>query len=295
MNYSRLLCPSCKAELTCGDAFQCRKCNIVYSVYNGIPIMLGSKGRGEKDQERDQNVAVEKEFYEDMFGNLKGLEDGHCIVYGYEEIYELMKSVERGTVIEPGCGAGHHGVNLSKMGFKVTSIDLSLNGLAAAKALAEHEKQDISFVCGDIMNLPFADNEFETCFCSLVLHHFNNLDNVIKELTRVTRKQFISFEVNALDPVTFLRFNIMNPVFGIRNIVKNQRALFPNNLIKILKDYQFDIVRLTFEDAHEYLGRYPNSLKAKMIHTYQAIMKMFPGRYSKNKFLLYAKKNEQTP
>lgn len=247
----------------------------------------------EKDKtHRDQDLTIEREFYEKMFSGLTGPDDGHCIVYGQERLYDFMDDVERGTLLEAGCGGGHHGVNLSRRGFDVTSVDLTLSGVRAAKKLAEQEHQRIRYACSDIKHLPFEDKQFDICFCSLILHHFVSLDNLIKELTRVTRTYFVAFEVNALDPISFVRFNLINPTFGIANISKNQRALFPGRLKTLLHQDGFTEFHLKYDDMHEYLGRAPESTKARLILAYQQLMRILPERYSSNKFLLRARRSE---
>jgi SAM-dependent methyltransferase len=285
-DFSKLHCPICKNSLNITSDLKCSKCNITYRVKDGIPVMLPDL----ESVDNEQNLAVEKEFYENMFSDLKGLDDGHCIMYGHERIYNFMNGIEKGSVLEVGCGGGHHSVNLAQRGFDVTAIDISLNGLRAAKKLAEHEGQDIQFICGDIKRLPFADKDFDICFCSLILHHFKSLDNILKELSRVTKKYFIAFEVNALDPISFVRFNVLNPLIGVKNISKNQRALFPEKLGDILTKNGFKDIRIKYEDIHDYLGKEPDSMKAKMILAYQKVMKLFPDKFSQNKFLLSARK-----
>ncbi len=287
-DYMKLHCPNCRSGLTSasGNGLHCLKCNLTYPVKDGIPILLPDL----ESVDSEQDLAIEKDFYENMFSDVKGLEDGHCIVYGHERIYNFMDNIEKGSVLEVGCGGGHHSVNLAKRGFKVTSIDLSWNGLRSAKKLTEHEGKDIQFLCGDIKRLPFVDKEFDICFCSLILHHFTAQDNIVKELSRVTKKYFIAFEVNALDPISFVRFNVLNPLFGIKNISKNQRALFPGKLGDILTKNGFKDIKIKYEDIHDYLGKAPDSMKAKMILTYRKVMKLFPEKYSQNKFLLRAER-----
>jgi ubiquinone/menaquinone biosynthesis C-methylase UbiE len=285
-NNTKMFCPNCRKGLTTApdNIFHCAGCNATYPVQDGIPILLPNM----ESVDKEQDLMIEKEFYENMFSDVQGFDDGHCIVYGHERIYDFMEGVEKGSVLEVGCGGGHHSVNLSKRGFQVTSIDISLNALHAAKKLAKHEGQDIQFICGDIKRLPFADKEFDICFCSLILHHFKSLDNILKELSRVTKKQFIAFEVNALDPISYLRFNVMNPLFGVKNISKNQRALLPGELSRILASNGFKDIKIKYEDIHDNLGKSPDSRKAKMIMAYQKFMKLFPEKYSQNKFLLKA-------
>jgi len=281
-----LYCPACKQGLlnAADEGLYCAVCRTTYPVKDGIPMLLTST----EHTDREQDLQVEKEFYENMFSDLKGFDDGHCIVYGHDRIYEFMDTVEKGTVLEVGCGGGHHSVNLSKRGFTVTSIDISLNGLRAAKKLAEHEGQAVKFLCGDIKRLPFADKQFDICFCSLILHHFTGLDNIMQELSRVTKKYFIAFEVNALDPISYVRFNILNPIFGVKNISRNQRALFPRKLGELLSANGFREIRVQYEDIHDQLGKAPDSTRSKMILAYQKFMKVFPERYSQNKFLMRA-------
>jgi SAM-dependent methyltransferase len=285
-DFTILRCPACKQTVTGEKDLHCAECRINYPVKDGIPIFLN----GMKSADHEQDLNEEKTFYEEMFSNLKGYTDGHCIVYGRERIYARFDNLERGTVIEVGCGGGHHTVALTKKGFDVTAIDLSENGLRAAKRLAEHEKQNVLFVCGDIKRLPFDDNQFDICFCSLILHHFISLDHIIRELTRVTRKYFVAYEVNALDPISFTRFNVINPMFGIRGISKNQRAIFPDRLRRTLLENGFRRVSIAYDDVHDYLGKAPDSTKAKMILLYQKIMNIFPEQYSRNKFHLLAEK-----
>lgn len=279
-------CPICKGQLSFNTELRCPDCAIDYPIVDGIPVLLLDTNT----PNMEQNVQKEKDFYENMFANLSGFEDGHCIVYGHDKIYKFMEEIERGTIIEVGCGGGHHSVNLSQRGFKVTAIDLSLNGLRAAKKLAEHEGEEIAFLCGDIKQLPFEDREFDICFCSLVLHHFIRFNELLQELTRVTKRCFVAFEVNALDPMTYFRFNVLNPLFGLQNISSNQRAIFPERLKRVLLQNGFRTTSIKYEDMHEYLGKAPDSTEAKIIASYQMIMKLFPKRYSSNKFLLRAER-----
>jgi SAM-dependent methyltransferase len=256
---------------------------VTYPIVDGIPVMLpGEMNDGE------QNLAHEKDFYEDMFAGVKGVEDGHCIVYGHERIYEFVNQVERGTVLEAGCGGGHHGVAMAKAGFDVTAIDLTVNGVRIARKLAQHEKQNIQYVCGDIKRLPFEDKAFDICFCSLVLHHFVSMDNLLQELSRVTKKCFIAFEVNGWDPVSFVRFNLISPTIGIETISKNQRVVFPEKLGGLLRRNGFSEVVVRYEDMHDNLGKSPDSMKAKMIVASQSLFGLFGKKFASNKFLIRA-------
>jgi ubiquinone/menaquinone biosynthesis C-methylase UbiE/uncharacterized protein YbaR (Trm112 family) len=284
--FSMLRCPTCKGRLNGTEALTCTSCQHTFTMKNGIPILLTDS----HGVETEQDTREEKDYYEAMFGGLRGPEDGHCIVYGHDSIYRFMDELERGTVLEVGCGAGHHSVNLARRGFQVTSIDLSVNGLLAAQARASREQQDVFFLCGDVKHLPFEDNQFDVCFCSLILHHFVGLDGIVKELARVTKRHFVAFEVNGLEPISFFRFNVLNPTIGVRNISKNQRALMPKDLEKALAHNGFLKSVIQYEDIHHYIGTAPDSMQARMIASYRKVMRMLPEQYSKNKFLMLASK-----
>jgi ubiquinone/menaquinone biosynthesis C-methylase UbiE len=235
---------------------------------------------------KHQDLFEEHAFYENLYKNLNGLDDGHCVVYGYKEIYDFMKDIPRGTLLDIGCGAGHHCKDLSERGFDVTGIDISLNGIRQAIAIADAYKQNTRFFLGDIENLPFEDQSFDIVFCGLIIHHFPKRDKLLSEIQRVTKKNFITFEVNSYDPISFIRFNIINPTIGIKNITKNQRTVSPFKLKKDLEIHGFVDPQIKFVDIHHNIGRYPNSISAKILKTYNKFMALMPEKYKNNKFIL---------
>ncbi len=118
-DYSSLCCPKCRGALDQGPSLRCRACGTDYPIQAGVPVMLPSvNGHGHQD---GQDVPNEKAFYETMFSDLKGPSDGYCIVYGYEPVYRAVEKLDRGSILEPGCGTGHYSVNFTKMGFSVTA------------------------------------------------------------------------------------------------------------------------------------------------------------------------------
>src|SRR6266540_2114037 len=110
-----------------------------------------------------QDKSKERQFYEKMFSNLVGLEDGGCLTYGYDEIYNAtVDTIAPGSILDVGCGAGKHSVNLAKRGFNVIAIDLTLAGLKAARKWAQENGVRVHFVQGDVENLPFRDGTFDS-------------------------------------------------------------------------------------------------------------------------------------
>ena len=100
----------------------------------------------------------------------------------------------------------------------------------------------------------------------------------------------MAFEVNSYDPISFFRFNILNPTIGIHNITKNQRTVSPVKLERELRKLGFMDFALRFVDVHHYIGRYPNSLVSKCIFLYRKASKLMPYKCRHNKFMIKCKK-----
>jgi len=56
-------------------------------------------------------------------------------------------------------------------------------------------------VCGDALDLPFADNSFDLVFCANLLHHLDEPRMAIREMTRVSRRWVALVEPNRDNPV----------------------------------------------------------------------------------------------
>jgi ubiquinone/menaquinone biosynthesis C-methylase UbiE len=56
----------------------------------------------------------------------------------------------------------------------------------------------------DASELSFRDNSFDIVFCHALLHHTDNIDTVISEMRRVSKKYVILLEPNRNNPLMFL-------------------------------------------------------------------------------------------
>lgn len=236
-----------------------------------------------------QDKNGELRFYNRMYSNLKGADDGHCILYGYDDIYRCWaEKLSRGLLLDVGSGTGKHSLNLSQMGFPVVGIDLSLTGIRAARAAAQLQGQRIHFIQGDVEHLPFKDGAFHVAFCALILHHFPDRRAVIREIARVTRAHLVAFETNALEPLTLLKFNLLNRFVGISRMTSNQRALFPGRLRTQLTSLGFDSFSLSWLDIH----RGPRGLAATLLACYRRLSAILPRRFRSNKFVLTCRRQQ---
>jgi SAM-dependent methyltransferase len=79
-------------------------------------------------------------------------------------IEESLGIAAGGIVLDLGCGAGHHAIELASRGYGVVGYDLSLYQLALAQDIAQEQSQKINFLQGDMREMAF-EEMFDGIFC----------------------------------------------------------------------------------------------------------------------------------
>lgn len=106
-------------------------------------------------------------------------------------VQHLVANVERnGVILDLGCGEGRNSVYLSRIGFNVIAIDLSLEAAIATKANFFEETLRGSSIGGDARQLPFKSN----CIDGVLAHH------IFDYLTKTGFKLGISEVFRVLKP-----------------------------------------------------------------------------------------------
>jgi ubiquinone/menaquinone biosynthesis C-methylase UbiE len=92
-------------------------------------------------------------------------------------------------VIDIGCGGGRYSVALKRLGFKeVVGVDWSTQAIGVANArVAEAKIAGVTYQRADVLQLPFADREFDVVFSNGVLHHTVDCQRGVRELARVLK------------------------------------------------------------------------------------------------------------
>ena len=91
------------------------------------------------------------------------------------------------TCLDAGCGSGRYSVALALHGAReITAVDVSSSGLETAKENAK-EFDQIQFQQASVLDLPFPNESFDLVWCAGVLHHTNDFDKGLAELTRVLK------------------------------------------------------------------------------------------------------------
>jgi SAM-dependent methyltransferase len=94
---------------------------------------------------------------------------------------------DSGPVLDAGVGTGRFAAPLAESGYDIVGVDVSkeMLELARAKSLA-------GLIRGELSNLPFVDEAFESCVMVHVLHLVENPSALLSEVARVCRSELLS-------------------------------------------------------------------------------------------------------
>jgi SAM-dependent methyltransferase len=105
----------------------------------------------------------EEVFGEDFVRATRRLSDGQ-VRHEVNFIEESLGVAAGGVVLDLGCGAGYHAVELSSRGYGVVGYDLSLFQLALAADVAQERDQKLNFLQGDMREMAF-EEMFDGIYC----------------------------------------------------------------------------------------------------------------------------------
>ena len=109
-----------------------------------------------------------------------------------ESFYLLSRwtSQNKKSFLDLGCGLGRHSILFAENNFNVSAFDISHDAIIKTKKWAEDEKLTLDYQEGDMLNLPYQDEQFDCILCYNVISHTDTLGmkKVIEELKRVLKK-----------------------------------------------------------------------------------------------------------
>jgi len=95
-------------------------------------------------------------------------------------------------ILDLACGYGRLTIPLAKAGYDIEGIDLAPNLIKDAKVQTKNKNLKISFKVGNMLNLPYKNDSFDTIICmwSSFIHLLKLKDQVkgLDEMFRILRK-----------------------------------------------------------------------------------------------------------
>lgn len=192
-----LACPACGLKLpralpaeTPGEAgsrtLTCSGCGAGYGTNGGLPDLTPSSLEDIKAQERT-HYTENVDYYLRMHSTWHR---SPFYRHYHRAFLELFRDLPPGSVIlECGCGLGHDGLELLRMGYRVVATDISPGQLREARDL--HFRGGFGrsslHLLADAENLPFADASFHGVLMVASLHHLSQPLRALREAHRVLK------------------------------------------------------------------------------------------------------------
>ena len=118
--------------------------------------------------------------------------------YAFSKISQVRKIIpldKTTRLLDVGCGNGYFSVPFN--GFCDT-VGVDYSGKMIAQNPIDKK------VLMDANRLCFQDLSFDVVFCHALLHHVEDMDQVLREMRRVSRKYVVVLEPNRANPLMFL-------------------------------------------------------------------------------------------
>lgn len=110
-------------------------------------------------------------------------------------INHYLKITKQTRLLDVGCGNGFFSFYFDKI-CDVTGVDYS-------KKMLKMNPIKKKFLM-NANDLEFKDDSFDIVFCHALLHHVENIDKVIQEMRRTSKKYIVILEPNRNNPLMFL-------------------------------------------------------------------------------------------
>jgi 2-polyprenyl-3-methyl-5-hydroxy-6-metoxy-1,4-benzoquinol methylase len=173
------------------------------------------------------------------------------------DIFLHKNELKNKKFLEVGCGLGYFSNKASKLGAKVTGIDIGPNLVKINKKLTPSG----TFIVSSASNLPFKDETFDVVLSTEVIEHVDNQKRAIKEISRVLKKGgilVITTPNKIFKPLfDFLSFINIRPYHGNEKWIYSWdlRRYFEDSGLTLQKEKYFNFIAPNkFFDIFEGLG-----------------------------------------
>lgn len=198
---SVLACPTCNGPLTLADgALLCAACQTRYPVRDGVPRFSdGSKEQDERLKAEWQAQANSVSHYSNPVVIMNRWEEEQVMPHILGQLDDVS-----GPVLDAGCGVGHLGQSLERMGRR----DIELVGTDfQGDLLAQVTVGYAGLAEADVHHLPFRSGAFSAVLTSNALHHFPDPYRAMVEIARVLKPGgvFICYDPRYVTPLEMVK------------------------------------------------------------------------------------------
>jgi len=147
------------------------------SMYGELPIPI--------DELKDRAFTLSPAEYEDFYRSLQTRFEQGDTDLTPESLDAVVASVVGSTVLDVACGKGYLAAILAR-DHRVVGVDVAL--ATGDRAIRHHG----AILCeGNVEQLPFADDTFDTVVSTHTLEHVQHLGSALTELRRVAAKRLV--------------------------------------------------------------------------------------------------------
>jgi len=100
--------------------------------------------------------------------------------------YAVAADLAKGrTVLDIACGEGYGASLLAKVAAKVMAVDI--DGATIQKAAEKYKAENLDFLTGSLLQIPFPDRSFDMITCFETIEHITEHEQALSELKRVLK------------------------------------------------------------------------------------------------------------
>jgi SAM-dependent methyltransferase len=215
-----LVCPDCRSPL---DRLRCASCVVTYRERDGIPCLHA---------EERPSAALQAAYFDDVVDEEFEITRPHGTprLYGWllrEKFRRSVRGLElRGRSVLVVCaGSGMDAEFLARSGARVTTVDISPRAAARTRERARRAGIDLASYVADVERLPFAERSFDVAYVHDGLHHLEQPERGLEEMTRVARDAVcITEPARAALTAAAMRFGLAEEIEEAGNVVQRLDA-----------------------------------------------------------------------
>lgn len=166
------------------------------------------------DDDKKNFYTIEKSFHDNLAETVtKPLENIDIWeIENWHYIRDIIGNLKDKKILDVGCGFGRESILFAKKGAVVTGIDISDKTIKVAQRSAKKQGVTVDFKVLKVEDLN-CTNKFDVVYCRATLHHFYDVQEVIRILQNCLNDNgiIIAQEPKAENPIAIIGRKFFNP------------------------------------------------------------------------------------